>query len=139
MVSTNHGDGDRRRCSSVNDPMRTVTGTRGEGLIEPFVIEYYGTENMAGVNNPLPTVTAKDRFALVEGQIVERYFLDIRFRMLQPRELARAQGFPESYVFTGNKAQQVKMIGNAVPPNSAMNLVLACLAESADATVVRAA
>jgi hypothetical protein len=29
--------------------------------------------------------------------------LDIRFRMLQPHELARAQGFPDSYVFTGKE------------------------------------
>ncbi len=53
---------------------------------------------------------------------------DILMRMLKPRELARAQGFDDSYVIdrmlnpeTGkevriSKADQVKLIGNSVPP-----------------------
>lgn len=61
----------------------------------------------------------KHRHALVQP-IVEvngdRYALDIRFRMLQPHELAAAQGFPRGYEFAGNKTQRVRQIGNAVPP-----------------------
>ncbi|MFN8485682.1 MAG: DNA cytosine methyltransferase [Anaerolineae bacterium] len=37
-------------------------------------------------------------------------------RALTPREGARLQGFEDSYVFIGNRAQIVKQIGNAVPP-----------------------
>ena len=37
-------------------------------------------------------------------------------RALTPREGARLQGFEDNYVFTGNRAQIVKQIGNAVPP-----------------------
>jgi DNA (cytosine-5)-methyltransferase 1 len=47
--------------------------------------------------------------------------------MLQPRELARAQGFPDSYQFTGNREAVVKQIGNAVPPNTAKALILEAL------------
>ena len=86
----------------------------GEAPIQPFVIEYYGAQNMSSVASPLPTVTANDRFGLVELEVT-RYYLDIRFRMLQPRELARAQGFPDEYTFTRTKKEQVKQIGNAVP------------------------
>jgi len=49
--------------------------------------------------------------------------IDIRFRMLTPRELYRAQGFREDYIIDRtldgkplNKKQQVKMCGNSVPP-----------------------
>lgn len=38
-----------------------------------------------------------------------------RFRMLTPRERARAQGFPDEYVFHGTQRDVVKQIGNAVP------------------------
>ncbi len=131
IATVNHSDGDNRRVASLDEPMKTVTSKRGDGLVEPFFVEYYGTGNMSDVDSPMPTVTSKDRFALVEGMIVEKYMLDIRFRMLQPKELAKAQGFPDGYVFKGNKSEQVKQIGNAVPPNVAMNLILSCLGEEA--------
>jgi site-specific DNA-cytosine methylase len=51
--------------------------------------------------------------------------LDIRFRLLTPRELRRAQGFPEDYIITGTRTEQKKQIGNAVPVNMAKALALA--------------
>lgn len=128
MVTVNHGEGETtRRANSVDDPMRTTTSKIGEGICEPFLIAYYGTQNMSETGEPLPTVTSHDRFGLVEAEVTH-YRLDIRFRMLQPRELARAQGFPDSYEFTGNREAVVKQIGNAVPPNTAMALISGVLA-----------
>jgi DNA (cytosine-5)-methyltransferase 1 len=42
--------------------------------------------------------------------------VDIGLRMLTPRELARAQGFPDSYVLTGTRSDQIARIGNSVCP-----------------------
>ncbi len=46
-------------------------------------------------------------------------------RALTPREGARLQGFPDTYVFQGTRSQVVKQIGNAVPP-----LLGRCIAEA---------
>jgi len=61
---------------------------------------------------------------------------DIGLRMLTPRELFNAQGFPPDYVIeTGpdgkpiTKAAQVARCGNAVPPPFAEALVRANLPE----------
>ena len=58
----------------------------------------------------------------------ETYALDIRFRMLQPHELAAAMSFPEDYEFAGNKSEKVKQIGNAVPVQTARALCREALA-----------
>jgi DNA (cytosine-5)-methyltransferase 1 len=50
--------------------------------------------------------------------------------MLQPRELAAAQGFPEEYEFAGTKTETVEQIGNAVPVNLAQRLVESLLESS---------
>ncbi len=44
--------------------------------------------------------------------------------MLQPHELAAAQGFPKGYQFVGNKSTKVKQIGNAVPHYTAKALCM---------------
>jgi DNA (cytosine-5)-methyltransferase 1 len=106
VVQVTHGG----RARAIGDPLPTITGgQRGDlALIEPFLSSYYGNGSNVPVSQPVPTVTARDRFALVipEG-------IDIRFRMLQPAELAAAMGFPPNYRFIGNKGDTIRMIGNA--------------------------
>jgi DNA (cytosine-5)-methyltransferase 1 len=130
MVTVTHSGGERHR--SVDRPMPTVTRSMGEGVTEPYLVEYFGTGTTASVDDPLESVTTKPRSGLVIPQLIAEghqvYRLEIRFRMLQPRELARAQGFPDSYEFTGNREAVVKQIGNAVPPPMAAALCAAVMA-----------
>jgi DNA (cytosine-5)-methyltransferase 1 len=74
-------------------------------------------------------VTGVDRLGLVRPGGAPRY--DIRFRMLQPGELAAAMSFPKGYTFAGNKGEQVKQIGNAVPVLTAQALCEANLGRAA--------
>lgn len=131
LIQTAHGQDawPERRCHSVEEPMKTITANGDEwALLQPFLVKYNGTGSAMSVDEPLATVTTKDRFGLVILQLGA--VLDIRFRMLQPHELAAAMSFPKSYFFAGNRKQKVRQIGNAVPVNTARALCTAILGGS---------
>lgn len=124
----------------VSEPAPTVATKGAVALVEPFLVEYYGNGAAQSVGTPLNTVTTKDRHALVRPVVIvngERCTLDIRFRMLQPHELAGAQGFRRDYKFTGTKTDQVKQIGNAVPRRLARAIVAAALSQNGDVSWLR--
>ena len=148
----------------ADKPLTTIT-TRGtqqrlvettmveEGALPPammaravevaaFLVKYYATAVGQPVDVPFDTATTKARFAVVTVTIdaVTYVIVDIGMRMLTPRELARAQGFPDSYILDPvtpqlirgkwvekplTKAAQIRMIGNSVCPDVAAALVAA--------------
>lgn len=122
--------------SSVDEPTRTVM-TDGGGKTQmsaAFLQKYYGTDQDPQLGEALHTVTTKDRFGLVKVMIEgEPYVInDIGLRMLAPRELFRAQGFPDSYIIDRrldgrpiSKTDQVAKCGNSVCPDLARALVAA--------------
>ena len=76
------------------------------------------------------TVPTKDRMGLVTVEGSDYVIADIGLRMLTPRELFTAQGFPPTYVINigqnGKKLPkdaQVRMCGNSVCPPMAKALV----------------
>lgn len=79
--------------------------------IRAFCIKYYGT----AVGCPVTE--------LVEIHGKDYQIVDITLRMLEPHELSAAQGFPEDYVLTGTKANQIAKIGNSVVPTMAEAIV----------------
>lgn len=124
--------GEPARVASVDQPLPTQTTENRFGLAEPFLVSYYGTGTPQSVDAPLATLTTRDRLGLatpeikaIDGQTVG--WLDIHFRMLQPHELAAAMSFPTDYEFTGNRAQRVRQIGNAVAVRTAQALTGAIL------------
>lgn len=123
-----HGQDNRK-------PMPTITsGGQHIGEVRAFLIKYYGTDQDPKLRDPLHTVTTKDRFGIVTVKGEEYIIADIGMRMLQPRELYRAQGFPDSYIIDPpiagkplTKTAQVRMCGNSVSPVVAKALVEANL------------
>lgn len=105
------------RVYSTELPIPTIDTENRFGVCQPFLTKYYGSAVGARpVTAPIDTITARDRFALCEP-----VGMDIRFRMLQPHELAAAMGF-DGYEFAGTKTDQVRQIGNAVSVRTAQAL-----------------
>ena len=111
----------------VSSPLKTVTTKDRFALLEPFVFnigQNSAKDRTRSIDEPLSTVVCKAEHCLVEPGPLH---LDIRFRMLKPHELKQAQGFPKDYIVLGNVTEQVKQIGNAVPPNTAKALSVAAM------------
>lgn len=114
-------------------PVPTVTA-RDHHSVAAFLTTYYsqgGTANRADA--PAPTIVTKAKHGLVTVDIdgESSVLADIGLRMLQPRELARAQGFPDSYVLEGTKTEQIARVGNSVCPQVAAAIVRANVSQEA--------
>lgn len=115
LIHLNHGE---KTWNDVREPLRTLTTGNHAALVYSFLVKYFGTAIGSSLSEPCPTTTTKHRFGLVTVTVDGELYViaDIGMRMLTPRELARAQGFPDSYVLTGTKTSQVARIGNSVCP-----------------------
>ena len=121
-------------AAGTDEPLGTVSaGGQHHAEVRSFLLAYYGTDQSQGLADPLATVTSRDRFGLVTIHGQDYQIVDIGLRMLQPRELFRAQGFPDDYIIGDDPAQglkltksaQVRMCGNSVCPPMAKALILA--------------
>lgn len=97
----------------------------GAERVAAFLVNYYGNGTALDLRDPLDTVTTRDRLALVTVHVrgVPYVIVDIGLRMLRPRELYAAQGFPPDYIISHTAdgralttSQAVRMVGNSVSP-----------------------
>ena len=128
----------------VTKPLNTMTAqTNHFGEVCAFLVKYYGNgDNAVPCDEPAPTVMAKDRLGLVTVCGQDYQIVDIGLRMLTPRELFNAQGFPEDYIIDTDadgkpypKSEQVARCGNAVCPPIPAALVRANLPEFCQGSV----
>ena len=137
MVQTGYGErrGQAPRALDLEQPLGTiVAGGAKHALVAAFLTTYYGQGGTANaLDKPMPAIVTRARHGLVTVEIdgVDYAIADIGLRMLEPRELARAQGFPDSYVLEGTKAEQIARIGNSVVPQVAAAIVRANLGREA--------
>lgn len=124
---------------NTDAPLQTITASGNHfGEVRAFLIKYYGQGLGQDVAEPLHTATSRDTFGLVTIRGAQYAIVDIGLRMLTPRELYNANGFPPDYIIdrddTGKpypKSKQVARCGNAVPPPFAEALARANLPEFA--------
>ena len=137
--------------NSANELLNTIAAIDHNAIIASHILKLKGKEIGQPAEKPLHTIMAEgthfwevrtffmkycghsDAYKPIVTVQGERFFIaDIGFRMLTPRELFNAQGFPQDYIIeTGadgkptTKALQVARCGNAVPPPFAEALVRA--------------
>lgn len=127
-LSTSTATGSQQRLVTATVVEPTLTPSQEEGALRcaAFLIRYYGQGGQLGdMREPMSTSTTKDRLALVTVWLrgTPYVIVDIQLRMLTPRELYNANGFPKTYIIDRghdgrvfSKSTQVRMCGNAVPP-----------------------
>ncbi|MCD9005166.1 DNA cytosine methyltransferase [Luteimonas sp. XNQY3] len=137
---THHGD---TRTHGMDEPLPTITGAnRGElGLAAPCLVPNYGeregqSPRVHTVDEPVPTITTANRFGLADIRVDNCAYevrIDVNYRMLHWRELARATSFDdegEVYDFAGTATEITKQIGNAVPNRTSKALVRTLMRDS---------
>lgn len=148
-VARLYGSNKTASGGSMSAPLSTHTaGGRHHAVVAAFMQKYHGTGGQhSDMADPFPTVTAADCLAPVTVTIAgDTYALvDIGMRMFTPRELYRAQGFPDSYVIEAGlsgkwltKTAQIRMCGNSVCPPVAAAIVSANMRPAAVAAEVAA-
>jgi DNA (cytosine-5)-methyltransferase 1 len=94
---------------------RRVDAARARGLGRRFLV-HYGWSGHKGreLDRPIGCITTKVQWAAVDGD---------RIRMLSAAELRRGMGFREDYQLPDVQRQAVRMLGNAIPPPFAAQLI----------------
>lgn len=130
--------------SDIREPLHTITTKDRHGLVETRIEPLDGSVKDLGnwpeIRNLLNKYCG---YSLKDNEIllfriggVDYFLSDIGLRMLEPRELYNAQGFPSDYIIDVdidgrkyNRTKQVARCGNAVPPPFAEAFVRANLPE----------
>lgn len=156
------GRAGQSRPRDAGEPLATVTSKADTTVVTSHLLKLRNNQFGQDAREPMPTLTAGGGHVGEVRTFLQKYhgadalglvtiggetyaIVDIGMRMLTPRELARAQGFPDSYVldpvFNGkplSKSAQVRMIGNSVCPDVATALIVANFAHEKQMTGVAA-
>jgi DNA (cytosine-5)-methyltransferase 1 len=107
-------DKPNRAQSTLN---RVANGRRQHGNV--FLTAFYGNEKGGrSLSRPVGTITTHDRWAIIDGD---------RMRMFSANECRAAMGFPSEYILPKQHRLAVHLLGNAVSPPVACNVIEAML------------
>lgn len=155
MIMKNYAGGYTGAGSAADAPLGTVTAKDHNSLVAAHIMTMRNFMDGQKADEPLTTISCsgahhaevltfmKKYLPSDDGDLPaitirgEQYIIvDIGMRMLQPRELFNAQGFPHDYVIDMKvngkpypKSKQVARCGNAVTPSVPTALVRANLPE----------
>jgi DNA (cytosine-5)-methyltransferase 1 len=130
-VSTLLAAGSHQRPIEVEMAPQEAAATSRRARVVAFLREHFGEPTEAEIANPTGTLMARVRHGLVLIGKAVWQIADIGMRMLTPRELYNAQGFPKDYIIDRTaagpltKTAQTRMAGNSVCPPWAAAIIRA--------------
>ena len=71
IVQVNHSGANSDYCKSANEPLSTVTGKHGFGIVEPYLVQCKYNNEAHGVEKPLGTVTTVGSHLLVSPTLIQ--------------------------------------------------------------------
>jgi hypothetical protein len=91
--------GTSQHGQEIDSPLHTVQASGNHyAEVRAFLIKFYSSGGQwQSPADPMHTLPTKDRIGLVTVHGCQYQIADIGMRMLAPRELFRAQGFPDAY------------------------------------------
>lgn len=137
-------------CKPLTEPLPTVCTSAGHfAEIRTNICKYPANAELGHWKEVRELLNRYCGYHIADDEVLllgiggEQYYInDIGLRMLEPRELYNAQGFPPDYIidhdYKGNaysRTKQVARCGNAVPPPFAEALVRANLPEMCGAKI----
>ena len=71
IIQCNHGG--ERRSQDIRDPMPTITGKHGYGVVEPYLVQIgqtgFAADRSKDVREPLTTIVSKNEHCLIEPKL----------------------------------------------------------------------
>lgn len=81
IVQVNHSGATSDYCKSTNEPLSTVTGKHGFGVVEPYIVQIgqtgFSSDRSKDVREPLTTIVSKNEHCLIETKVAP--FIDKAF------------------------------------------------------------
>jgi DNA (cytosine-5)-methyltransferase 1 len=134
IVTPYYGGGSGLTGKAASEPLDSITTKARFGVAQAVIVSTSNSSSPGvprGADEPLRTITtAKGGDMGLAAPVATGCRIDILYRMLNRRELARAMSFDDEgqvYDFAGTGTEITKQIGNAVPGRTAKALIRALL------------
>lgn len=125
LVAPYYGNADRAKPAT--DPLGTLTTRDRYALIMRYNTARGDQGQMTTpAFEPMRTLTTTGHQSVITPGDIEAAKAmvdDCLFRMLQPHEIAAGMAFPPDYKWAGTKRDRVRLMGNAVTPPAARDLM----------------
>lgn len=75
IVQVNHSGAKSDYCKSSNEPLNTITGKHGFGIIEPYIVQIgqtgFTADRSKDVREPLTTIVSKNEHCLISPTLIQ--------------------------------------------------------------------